>query len=495
MNRKSLRLLIAVLTIVCVLFAQTAYAQEAPVDKTMEYLKSVMDMIKEKYRGQVTDQQLIEGALKGMFGTMDPYTTYFTSSEAESFMSDVGGSYEGVGIQIEKVGDFLVVAKVFSASPAEKAGILVGDKLVQVGDKSIVGAAPEEAAALIKGPGGTKVTIGVRRNGVNGIKLIEIVRGKVTINPVSYSIKNGIGYIKLDTFNSNASQFVDSALDAMDKQGIKKIILDLRNNPGGEVSQAAAIAGRFVPKGLITKLDFKSEAVQDQMYYSDLPEIKYKLAVLVNGNSASASEIVAGAIQDTKAGTLIGTRTFGKAKVQNLLPLLTPEAYKKYSEKLGVNVVDAYDMFMVHGIYPEDEEIMGWTKITTGQYTTPRGRMIDERGLPPDILVADYKPVKDIDINSIQSLTQKTRPKLNSEGADVYNAEKVLTVAGYTLDAPDMKLDAKTVNALKKFQKDNKLSVNGILDMATQIALNKKLEALRLSIDKQYAKALEILSR
>jgi carboxyl-terminal processing protease len=495
MKRRSLKVLVLALMIVCLLFTQIAYAEEAAAEKDLEYLQSVMDMIKEKYRGQVTDQQLLEGALKGMFDSMDPYTTYFTAEEADSFISDISGNYEGVGIQMEKVGDTLVVAKVFSASPAERAGLLAGDKLVQVGDKNIVGAAPEEAAALIKGPGGTKVTIGVLREGVTGIKLIEVTRGKVTVNPVSYTIKNGIGYIKLDMFNSNASQFVNDALEAMDKQGIQKVILDLRNNPGGEVSQASAIAGKFVPKGLVTKLDFKSEAISDQMYYSDLPAIKYKLAVLVNENSASASEIVAGAIQDTKAGTLIGTKTFGKAKVQNMLPLLTPEAYKKYGEQLGKKVVDAYELMTVHNIYPSDDEIMGWTKITTGQYTTPKGRMIDLIGLTPDITVANYEMVKDIDINNVQSLALKVKPKLNSEGVDVYNAEKILKISGYDVDAPDMKLDAKTFNALKKFQKDSKLYPYGILDFGTQKALNKKLDALILTIDKQYAKALEILNK
>jgi len=160
-------------------------------------------------------------------------------------------------------------------------------------------------------------------------------------------------------------------LKQMDKNNIKKIILDLRDNPGGDVGQAVSIARKFVKKGLITKLDFKSESQKDEEYYSYLEELKYKLVVLVNENSASASEILAGAIQDTGSGILVGTTTFGKGKVQNLYPILTPEAVEKYRKTF----VNGYDLLEKHGIYPSDEEIIGWVKITTGEYYTPGGKI------------------------------------------------------------------------------------------------------------------------
>lgn len=490
--------LMSLLLVLCLVLPQAAFAQDAAPSQgqnaDLDYLKSVIDMIKEKYKGDVTDKQLIEGALKGMFGTMDPYTTYFTSDEAKSFLDEMDGSYVGIGVMISKIGDYCVIGKVFPGSPAEKAGIFIEDKIVEVNGKSVVGASTDETSKLIKGEPGTKAALGIARGGSTNIIKIEVAREKITINPVTYEIKGDIGYIKLDIFNSNTFGFMLRALREIDQAGVKKVILDLRDNPGGEVDMAVLVAQKFVPQGLITKLDFKSEDIKDQEYYSELKEPKYKLAVLVNKMSASASEILSGAIQDTKAGTLIGTKTFGKAKVQSVIPILTPEAYKKYEAQTGKKLTDAEDLSK-YGVSPQENEIIGWSKITTGLYTTPNGRMIDGAGLTPDITVEDPVPVAGIDINNIQKLVKASKPALNSESPDVYNAEKILKAAGYDVDAPDIKLDEKTYRAIAKFQKDSGLYPYGVLDFTTQQALNDKLEKLLLANDKQYAKAIEILSK
>jgi len=481
------------------LFSQVAFVQGAAESEAtqidVEYLKSVMDMIKEKHKGEVTDSQLIEGALKGMFNSMDQYTTYFTQEEADSFLTSVSGTYEGIGIMMQKRDDYMLVVKVFSSSPAEKAGITIGDKIATVDGKSVAGLALEEASAMIKGPSGTKVSIGIIREGKSEIINVEVERGTIKVNPVTYEIRGDIGYIKIDVFNANTGEFITQALNEMDKNNIKKIVLDLRDNPGGDVNQAVTVAGKFVPKGLITKLDFKSDSMKDREYYSKLAEKKYQLAVLVNGGSASASEIVVGAVQDTQAGTVIGTKTFGKAKVQSVVPLLTPEAYQQYQEKLGEKIVDAYELITKFRIVPKKKEIMGWTKITTGSYTTPNGRMIDGVGITPDIIVEDPPKVKDIDITSIQKLTMTWKPDLNSESIDVYNAEKILKLLGYDVDTPDLMLDEKTFNAISKFRTDNGLYPGGTLDFATQKALNSKLDEKILELDKQYLKAVEVLSK
>lgn len=497
MRKKSIKILLILIVVICLLVPQLVFAQNEAAspsdDYSLDYLRSIMNMIKDKYKGEITDKQLIEGALKGMFNTMDSYTVYFSLQEANSFLSDIQGTYEGIGVMISKVGDYIVVTKVFASSPAEKAGIYQGDKIATVDGKNIIGVSPDEAASLIKGESGTKVTLGIIKNGETDITTIEVYRGQIKVNPVTYEIRDDIGYIKLDIFNLNSDEFITQSLNEMDKKNIKKIILDLRNNPGGDVEQVVMIAKKFVPEGLITKLDFKSESTSDTEYYSDLKSIKYKLVVLVNKMSASASEILAGAIQDTGAGVLVGTKTFGKAKVQNLIPLLTPEAYKKYENQLGVKFVDAYELITKYGVTPSDDEIMGWSKITTGEYTTPKGRMIDNEGLTPDIYVDDPVLVNEIDINNIQKLTKTSKPSLNSEGVDVYNAEKILKVSGYDVDLPDNRLDCKTFNAIAKFQQDSGLFPYGVLDFTTQEALNNKLNGLIPGIDKQYAKAVEVL--
>jgi carboxyl-terminal processing protease len=502
--RKYFKLVLAFFLVFSVILTQPVFAESAgsgtngssiSSDAELEYLRTIMDMIREKYNGEVSEKQLVEGAIKGMFGTMDPYTTYFTLDEAQKFLNSVGGTYSGVGIMVSKNGDYVEVVKVMPASPAEKAGLLQGDKIVSIDGRNTLGISLDEAQSLLIGDEGTSVTLGILRSDLKETMSIEVIRELIKINPVTSEIRNGIGYIKLDAFNANAEEGVVKALEEMDKSSITRIVLDLRGNPGGEVEQAVAIAKNFVPKGLITRLDFKSDRVKDTEYYSNLGSLKYKLAVLVDEMSASASEIFAGAVQDTKSGTLVGTKSFGKAKVQTMTPLLTPEAYEKYEEKLNVKVVDAFELINVYRIMPLNNEILGWSKITVGTYTTPSGRMIDGIGLVPDVQVENPQPVNDIVISTIQKLPGTAKPSLNSEGYDVYNAEKLLKALGYDVDKPDTLLDEKTYKAISKFRTDNKLYPGGILDFTTQKVMNTRLEELVYKTDKQYQKAVEILSR
>ncbi|NLC67719.1 MAG: S41 family peptidase [Clostridiaceae bacterium] len=459
-----------------------------------EYFKSIIELIMDKYAGDVDEKRLIEGALRGMFSTMDAYTSYFDQSQAETFFGDVEGTYEGIGIVIEKSGDYVIISKVFPGSPAEKSGLLQGDRIITVDGTDVSGLTIDETSNLIKGQVGTKVVLGIYRNKDTEIISIEVERMQIRINPVIYEIKDDIGYIKLELFNSNTNEFITNALKEMDMKGIKKIILDLRDNPGGLVDQCVDVARKFVPSGLITKLSFKSETMPDQEYYSFLAELKYDLVILVNGMSSSASEILAGAVQDTGAGILVGSKTYGKAKVQNILPILSPEAYAKYYEQVGSKEVNAYDLITKYGISPLNSEIIGWTKITTGVYLTPKGRMIDGTGIVPDIEVEDPKPVNGIYLNNIQKLTKTWKPDLDDEGTDINNAEKILKVLGYDVDNPDNVLDEKTYQAVWKFRVDKGLYPGGVLDFTTQQALNDELGRIILTHDKQYAKAVEILS-
>lgn len=498
MGVKNRKLILLFTIVLCVVFSQQILVYGASRSSTdefdAEYFTSVIDMINNKYRGEIDGKKLIEGALKGMLDTLDPYTTYYNTEETNDFYNDMKGTFEGIGVTLEKRDEYVVVIKVFSSSPAEKAGIIPGDRIISVNGKSIVGVSVEEATSLIKGKAGTTVNLEILRGERNEVLKIKVYREKIEISPVEYEIKNGICYLKIDSFNANTDKYVTQALKETDKQNVTKVILDLRNNPGGEVAQAVAVASKFVPKGLITKLDFKSEDIMDLEYVSDLEKQKYKVVVLVNGESASASEIVAGAIQDSGAGVLIGTKTFGKAKVQSLIPVLTPEASKKYERLLGVRIVDGYNLMVKYGIFPQDDEILGTMKITTGVYSTPKGRIIDGVGLTPDIIIDDPAPVNGIDINSLQKLSVTWKPDLNNSGIDIYYAEKILKALGYDVDTPDAFLDEKTYQAISKFRTDKKLYPGGVLDFTTQKALNAEMENLILKYDKQYAKAIEILN-
>lgn len=489
---KKLLVLVAVIHLTLAVFPSGIVHAKEESGRIPDYLESVMDMIKEMYNGNVTDEQLLEGAMKGIFNAMDPYTTYFTKEEAETFMNNISGSYEGIGVSFIKEGNFITVVKVFPSSPAEKAGIMPGDKIITVDGKNITGVSTEEVSNLIKGEVGTKVRLGIMRNAGTELINVEVERAVIKLSPVTYEIKGDIGYIKLETFGTNASEFMDEALGEIDKMGINKIILDLRDNPGGEVEQSIKIARRFVPRGLIAKLDFKSDGIQDEEYYSYLDNLKYKLVVLVNGLTASAAEILAGAVQDTGAGVVIGTNTFGKSAVQSLFPLLSPESQEKYRLRLGRKIVNAYDLYNFRRT-PKWDEIIGFVKITTGMFITPSGKVIDGEGLSPDITVDDSESVDGINIREINKLNKVSKPGLNDESQDVYNAEKILKLLGYDVDTPDIRLDQKTFDAIRKFQAENKLYPCGVLDFTTQNLLNAKLDELVGKLDKQYATAVEVL--
>lgn len=483
--------IICTILIVLIMLGQVSLAATNQDETDLLYLKGILELIRDQYKGDISDDELVYSAAKGMLESLDPYTVFYNNEETEDFVDTISGTFGGIGISMQISGDYIVIMQVFSDSPAEKAGLLQGDKIVEADGVSLVKEATDKASSLIKGEVGTKVKLGILRDGRTVPQYFEVKREIINVNPVSYEIRGSIGYIRLDMFSSNSDEYVTDALGYMDRNNIKKIILDLRDNPGGEVSQAVEIARKFVPKGLITKLDYQSSRYRDISYYSDLDNPKYELAVLVNSSSASASEIVAGAIQDSGAGKLVGTKTFGKAKFQSLIPLLTLEAFEKYKAQ-GIFAVNGYDL-QAHGIYPTGDEIAGYTKMSLGVYYTPNGRMIDGTGLEPDFTIDDPQPVSDIYINSIGRLTGEAWIRLDGQGIDVFNSEMILKIMGYKVQTPDNTLDIDTAVALREYQKDSGLPVTAILDKQTKTALNADLVKAILKYDMQYSTAVGLL--
>jgi carboxyl-terminal processing protease len=478
--------------VVILLVGQGVYASEISGDGS--YLDSIMDFIRDEYYGEeITREDLTDSAIRGMFNSLDIYTTYYNNEEKDVFMDSITGTFGGIGVTMTISEDYIVVTDVLSPSPAEKAGIMQGDRIVEANGTKLLKATLEQAASVIKGEPGTTVKLGILRGGGSEIIYIDVIREIIKINPVSYENRNGIGYIKLDTFNDNTDEQMTNALKYFDKIGIDKIVLDLRDNPGGDVGQAVAVARKFVPEGLITKLDYKSPKYEDLEYYSSLKSPKYKLAVLVNEMSASASEIVSGAIQDTNAGKLVGTRTYGKAKFQAILPLLSEEAYIKYRDLYGLYTVNAMDLYYF-GIYPDEDEIGGYAKMTLGVYYTPKGRLIDGSGLMPDIKASDPEPLDGLYINDIKRLSKTTELKLNSLGSDVFNAKKILKMMGYGVNTLDTSFDAELESVLKEYQAQNNIKASGVLDIKTQIFLNVDLLNLIMKYDGQYSAAVHYLN-
>lgn len=319
-------------------------------------VKEVESIIKKYYIEEVDEKKLVEGAVAGIAAAVgDPYTVYLNEKEFEDFKVQTEGSYAGIGVvvSVDPSDNLITVVAPFEDTPGEKAGILPGDKIIKVNGKEVYGENLEEAVSMMKGPKGTDVTITIMRDKQTEPKEITITRDIIVLQTIKHKIvADNIGYIRITMFDEKTDKDFESALNELLKQNIKGLIIDVRDNPGGLLSEVVRIADRLLPKGIIvyTEDRYKNRDTE----YSDSNEIRLPIAVLVNGGSASASEILAGAIQDYGKGTLIGTKTFGKGLVQNLFPLAD-----------GKSAV----------------------KVTISKYYTPKGRCIQGEGIEPDIVV------------------------------------------------------------------------------------------------------------
>jgi len=312
----------------------------------------VEQLLKTGYIGDVSDDMLMSGAIKGMVNSIgDPYSVYMDTNMYKELMIETKGSFGGVGIVLGSKDNVLTVVAPIEGTPSDKAGILSGDQIIKIDGQDTKGLAVDEAVKMIRGLEESQVTLTISRVG-HEINDYTIIRSNIKINTVGGKmLDDGIGYVRLSMFNENTGSDLSNKLEELEGQGMKGIILDLRNNPGGLLEESIKVASNFVPYGPVVSVVSKDGTMTTR--FSTLEAIKYPLVILVNGGSASASEIVAGAVQDTGAGTLIGTKTFGKGSVQTVLPL-------------------------------DDDSAL---KLTIAKYVTPNNRSINGVGLEPDIKV------------------------------------------------------------------------------------------------------------
>ena len=329
----------------------------------------------------VTKKSLMQGALRGMMESLDdPHSVYFTKEEMRSFQEDIKGKYVGVGMVIQKkVGEPLTVVSPIEDGPAYKVGIKPKDKVIEIDGESTYNLTSEEASKRLKGKANTTVKVKVFREVNKMTKIFELKREIIELKYVkSKMLDGGIGYLRLTQFGDNVYPDMKKALEDLQTKGMKGLILDLRSNPGGELGQSIKIASMFIENGKIVstrqKKGEESVYTREGKYFGNFP-----MVVLINGGSASASEIVSGALKDHKRATLIGEKTFGKGSVQTLLPL------------------------------PDGDGI----KITIAKYYTPNGISIDGTGIEPDKKVEDkdYYLISDGIITNIDENQQKENKK------------------------------------------------------------------------------------
>ena len=358
---------------------QDSYVENANAHKNKEEKNKKTPQAEKSTK--VTKKSLMQGALKGMLESLDdPHSVYFTSEELRSFQEDIKGKYVGVGMVIQKkVGEPLTVVSPIEDGPAYKAGIKPKDQIVEIDGESTYNLTSEEASKRLKGKANTSVKVKVYREANKLTKVFELKRETIELKYVkSKMLEGGIGYLRLTQFGDNVYPDMKKALEGLQAKGMKALILDLRSNPGGELGQSIKIASMFIEKGKIVSTRQKKgeETVysREGKYFGNFP-----MVVLINGGSASASEIVSGALKDYKRATLIGEKTFGKGSVQTLLPL------------------------------PDGDGI----KITIAKYYTPNGISIDGTGIEPDKKVEDkdYYLISDGTITNIDENQQKENKK------------------------------------------------------------------------------------
>ncbi|HSQ96244.1 MAG TPA: S41 family peptidase [Croceibacterium sp.] len=358
----SLRAL-ALVTSVALLPASTAGFAQVDSRLSPEFAKffAVYERIKANYVEPVDDKTLIKGAIDGMLAALDPHSSYLEGASFDRLTTMIDGNYQGLGISVQLDDGAVKVVSPMKGSPAEKAGIKAGDFITHVDGKLIYGLDIDEAVEQMRGPAGSKVRLSLVRQGRDQPFDVTVTRGTIQLKPVTYELKDGnIGYISVNEFSRDVGNDVNGALKSLKAQTkghLGGIVLDLRENPGGSLDEAVALSDLFLTNGQIVSQRGRNK--RDAIYYeaeSVFPgdaAAGIPLIVLIDAGTASASEIVAGALQDQHRALIMGERSFGKGSVQSLLPLTKDSALK----------------------------------LTTARYYTPSGRSVQEGGIQPDVRV------------------------------------------------------------------------------------------------------------
>ncbi len=338
-----------------------------PVDE-VRLMSQVLERIKQAYVEEVTDEELLESAIEGMLSGLDPHSDYLTPDDFKDLRESTSGEFGGLGIEItlDDTGFVRVVAPI-DDTPAFRAGMQAGDLITQIDDTPVKGMTISDAVGLMRGKPGTGLVLTIVRNGEAGPLEVPITRDVIKITSVRHRVlEPGFGYIRISQFQERTGNDFENALEALHEENLNGLILDLRNNPGGVLQASVDVVDALISEGLIVYTEGRIPNSESRFVArKDDPSKGVNLVVLINGGSASASEIVAGAIQDHKRGLILGTRSFGKGSVQTILPLDQNHALK----------------------------------LTTARYFTPSGRSIQAQGIEPDIEVKqgtltqnDYDP-------------------------------------------------------------------------------------------------------
>lgn len=408
----------------------------AATKETYERLKlfaDVLDIVEKNYVEEVKTGDVIYGAIKGMLETLDPHSSFMIPDDFKELQVETKGIFSGIGIEITLKDGILTIVSPIEGTPADKAGLKAGDLILKIDGKTTKNMSLIEAVKKLRGPRGTKVTISILREGWSEIKDFALVRDVIPIHSVKHkTLEEGYGYVRIINFQDKTSQDLKSALDDLEQQNrpLKGLILDLRNNPGGLLEQAVKVADEFMEEGTIVYTDgrIKSQNVRFTARKGEKCR-PYPIIVLVNEGSASASEIVAGALQDHKKAIILGAQTFGKGSVQTVFPL-------------------------------EDGSGL---RLTTARYYTPGGRSIQAKGITPDIIVASQFNLDKEKMKKIKILREKDLDHHIKNDREKIEPET----------SPDIEKEEQTPDKDKKDDKDAKKGLE------EDLQLNRALQILK----------------
>lgn len=420
-------------------------------------LYDAYDTLKNGYYQEVDQEKLINGAINGMLESLDdPYSDYMSQEDAKNFHQSLSSSFEGIGAEIQERDGHIVVVTPLKGSPAEKAGLKPEDKIMSVDGKSLQGMSTTEAVSLIRGEKGTDVKLSVLRQGAEQPVDVTITRDTIPIETVyGEMLEDGIAKVQITNFSQNTTTELVNVLNDLQKQGMKGLVLDLRQNPGGLLDQAIKISSLFVPEGkVLFKVEDRKgnveEYTSENKNKNELP-----LVVVIDKGSASASEILAGAVSESAGVPLVGEKSFGKGTVQRA----------------------------------EDFNDGSNMKFTTDKWLTPNGNWIHKKGIKPDheVPLPEYASLSFID--------PETELKVSSASEQVKAAQKMLKALGFDPGREDGFFDEKTKAAVAAFQKSKKLEETGVLKGSSTLELMNALREKIKNEDPQIKKAIEVLKK
>ena len=404
-------------------------------EEEISKMSAILKLLDERYYQEVSREELTDGALDGLVSALgDPYSEYMTKKEMDTFFSEhINSTFSGIGAEVTLKDGNVVIVSPIRNSPAERAGLLAGDIILSVNGESLQGLTLSEAVEKIRGPKGTQAKLRIQRANSEESLDIIVVRDDINVETVvSEMLESDLGFIRINQFAVNTAERFNTELQKLEAANMQGLIIDVRNNPGGVVDAVQAIAESFVPEGkTIMHMEYRSGKREKTI--SAQQGKTYPVVVLINEGSASASEILAAAIQESANGILIGKKTFGKGLVQTTVRL---------NDGSGV-------------------------KLTIAKWLTPYGEMIHETGISPDFEVEQTKLFETVAIAKDQDI------QLDMVGDEVKNIQLILEGLGFNPGRTDGYFDLQTREAVIAFQKEYAMDASGIINVETAMKLEE----------------------